>query len=342
MSYTPNGEIKLVRNPYFHVWSAAAQPEGLPDTIIEKFGLSASSAVTQVENNQADWVFSGVSIPADRLPELSSKYSSQVHVNALTADWYFAFNTRIPPFNNLKARQAVNYATDRNAIIKIAGGPQLAVPACQILPPNFPAYVPYCPYTKNAGDGQWHGPDMAKAKQLMAQSGTKGMAVKVNTITDQTEKNIGVYFVGLLNKLGYKASLQALAPGPQYPYVQNSKNKVQFGWSAWYQDYPAPSDFLNVLLGCGSFVPNSDASPNIAEFCDKKIQAQMDNALKIGLTDPTAANKIWTQVDHEMTDQSVWVDMYNPKQIDFLSSRVKGYQWSPQWYFLIDQASVAG
>ena len=32
--------------------------------------------------------------------------------------------------------------------------------------------------------------------------------------------------------------------------------------------------------------------------------------------------------------------MYNPKYIDFLSSRVKGYLFSPQWYFLLDQASV--
>ena len=45
----------------------------------------------------------------------------------------------------------------------------------------------------------------------------------------------------------------------------------------------------------------------------------------------------WAQVDHAVTDQAPWVDMYNPKQIDFLSSRVHGYQWNPQWYILIDQ-----
>jgi peptide/nickel transport system substrate-binding protein len=68
----------------------------------------------------------------------------------------------------------------------------------------------------------------------------------------------------------------------------------------------------------------------------------MDKALKVGVTNPDAANKIWTQVDHAVTDQAPWVDMYNPKQIDLLSSRVKGYTWSPQWYYLFDQSSVAG
>src|SRR3954451_17880023 len=93
--------------------------------------------------------------PADRLGELSSKYAKRAHINPLTAIWYFAFNTRIPPFNNLKARQAVNYATDRNALVKLYGITKLGVATCQILPPNLPGYVPYCPYTKNPGSGKW-------------------------------------------------------------------------------------------------------------------------------------------------------------------------------------------
>ncbi len=36
-------------------------------------------------------------------------------MNTLTADWYFALNTRRPPFNNLQARQAINYASNRAA-----------------------------------------------------------------------------------------------------------------------------------------------------------------------------------------------------------------------------------
>jgi peptide/nickel transport system substrate-binding protein len=338
VEYNPNKEIKLVRNTDFKEWSKDAQPNGNPDVIVQKFGLSAEAEVTQVENGQADWMFDNP--PADRLNEISTKYADQVHVNPLTAVWYFAFNVRVPPFNNLKARQGVNFATDRNALVKIYGGPNLAVPTCQILPPNFPGYKPYCPYTKNPGSGKWTAPDMTKAKQLIAASGTKGASVKVNTDTVETDKALGLYFVGLLNQLGYKATLQALSPDIQYPYCQNSKNQVQFCWSSWYQDYPAASDFLNILLGCGSFIPNSNASPNIAEFCNKPIQAQMDQALQQGITDPTGANTKWQAIDKAVTDQAPWVSLFNPKYIDFLSKRVKGYQFSPQWYFLLAQASV--
>ncbi|HUJ07757.1 MAG TPA: ABC transporter substrate-binding protein [Streptosporangiaceae bacterium] len=339
-SYNPNTEAALVRNPYFHVWNKAAQPAGYPNEIIEKYGLTVSDEVTEVENGQADEVFDGDTIPADRLAELNSpQYASQVHVNSLTADWYWALNTKVPPFNNLKARQAINYAANRSAYVKIAGGPSLAVPTCQILPPNFPGYKPYCPYTSGTNFTKWTGPDLAKARQLVAQSGTKGMKVVVNSTTDELGKALAAQMVSDLDAIGYNASTQLLTSGIQYPFIQNSDNihKWNVTYSAWYQDYPAASDFLNVLLGCGSIHPGSNASPNIAEFCDPAIQAQMNKANILGETNPTASNNEWATVDREVTDQAPWVDMYNPKQIDFLAKNVHGYEWNPQWYILIDQ-----
>ena len=338
-SYNPNTEAVLVRNPYFKQWSAVAQPAGNPNEIIEKYGLPVSDEVTEVENGQANEVFDGDQIPSDQLTTLNSaQYAGQVHVNTLTADWYMALNTTQPPFNNLMARQAINYAANRTAYVKIAGGPSLATPACQILPPNFPSYVPYCPYTTGS-QTTWSAPDIAKAQALVKASGTAGDKVVVNGTNDQVGTALAEQMVADLDAIGYKASTQLLTAAAQYPFVQNSANssKWNVAWSAWYQDYPAPSDFLNVLLGCGSIHKNSDASPNIAAFCDPTIQSNINKAESIEATDPTEAASLWTQVDHADTLQAPWVDLYNPKQIDFLSKNVNGYQWNPQWYILIDQ-----
>jgi peptide/nickel transport system substrate-binding protein len=339
-SYNPNSAAVLVRNRYFHVWNRLAQPAGYPNEIIEKFGETVSDEVTAVENGQADEVYDGDTIPADRLNELNSpQFANRVHINPLTADWYWALNTKEPPFNNVKARQAINFAADRSAYVKIAGGPSLAVPTCQVLPPNFPGYKPYCPYTAGTDTTKWTAPDLAKARALVKASGTAGMKVVVNTTTDETGKALAAQMVSDLNKIGYKTSIQPLNGSVQYAFIQNSNNitKWNVSYSAWYQDYPAASDFLNVLLGCGSIHPHSDASPNIAEFCNNSIQAQMDKAEVLGETNQTAANNLWAQVDHEVTNQAPWVDMYNPKQIDFLSARVHGYVWNPQLFILIDQ-----
>ncbi len=338
-SYNPNSEAVLVRNPFFHVWSAAAQPAGNPNEIVEKYGLPVSDEVTEVENGEASEVWDGDQIPSDQLGQLNgAKYAGQVHVNTLTADWYFALNTRRPPFNNLMARQAINFAANRSAYVKIAGGPSLAAPACQILPPNFPSYKPFCPYTAGA-QTVWSGLNVAKAKQLVKASGTLGDKVVVDGTTDEVGKSLVEQMISDLDSIGYKASAQLLTNSIQYPYIQNSSNssKWNVGWSAWYQDYPAQSDFLNVLLGCGSIHPNSDASPNIAAFCDKTIQKQITQAEGEEATDPTGAATLWTTIDHEDTMQAPWVDMYNPKQIDFLAKNVHGYEWNPQWYILIDQ-----
>ncbi len=343
VQYTPNQQMRLVRNPYFKPWSVAAQPPGYPNQMLIKFGLSLEADVTQVENNQADGILSTTGLPTDRLNEISTRFASQTHVDPVPAIFYMALNTRVAPFNDVHVRQALNYATDRNAAVKVVGGPRLAVPSCQILPPNFPGYQPYCPYTANpavGGRGAWTGPDVAKAKQLISASHTQGMKVTIVNPNVPLGQATGLYFVSLLNQLGYKATLKQLAPAVQDPLVKNSRNKVQMSFQVWYLDYPAASDFLNVLMGCGSFHPNSDANQNVAEFCDSKIQSDMNRALAAQLTNPNAADQLWAQVDREVTDQAPEIVMFNPKVVNFVSHRVGNFVANPQWQWLIDQSWV--
>ncbi len=342
--YTPNGQIKLVRNPYFQQWSADAQPAGNPDVILFKFGTPVESEVTEVENGQADWVASVTGLPSDRLKEISTTYASQVHVSPATAIYYMALNTQVAPFNNVMVRQALNYATDRAAVVKLFGGPKVAVASCQILPPNFPGYVQYCPYTANpapGGHGAWSGPNLAKAQQLVAQSGTAGQAITIVNPNIPLGQATGLYFQQLLNSLGYKATVQLLEPPVFIPYAKNSKNRVQMALALWFQDYQAPSDFLNVLTGCAAFQPNNDSQPNVSEFCDQGAQSQMDKAEATEATNRNAANNLWAKVDQTITDAAPMVVLFNPNNVDFVGKRVGNYQYNPQWGFLLDQAWIA-
>jgi peptide/nickel transport system substrate-binding protein len=336
-SYDPNRALKLVRNPNFTEWSRDAQPQGYPDEIEESFGLSVEAAVTAVENGQADWVFDPP--PADRLGEMGTTYASQAHVNPLTAFWYLTLNTHLAPFDNELARQAINWAVDRNAVVKLYGGENLAQPACTILPPGFPGHVDFCDYTKGGGS-TWSAPDLEKAKQLVQQSGTAGQEVGIVVTDDEVNKAIGEYLQSLLTQLGYKAKLKPLSGNIQFTYIQNTNNKVQLALTSWYQDYPAASDFLNVLLSCASFKPGSDSSINISGFCDKDIDAQMGEALTLGQTDQQGANAKWGQIDQAIMKKSPVVPVLTPKLIDFVSKRVGNYQFSKQFYMLVGQLWV--
>jgi len=336
-SYNPNKQLVMKRNPYFKQWSKDAMPDGYPDQITQSYGLTVEAQITAIENGQADWTLE--SPPADRLNEMGTKYASQTHVETLTAFWYAPMNTRLAPFNNLKARQAVNYAIDRNALVKIFGGPKLATPSCQVLPPGFPGHVDYCPYTKNPGK-KWSAPDLAKAKRLVKESGTAGQRVAVVSADDEVNKATAVYLQSVLNSIGYKATVKPISGNIFFTYAQNTKNKVQINVQQWYQDYPAASDFLHVLFGCESFHPGSDSSINIAGFCDKKINAEMHHALATALKNEKAANVEWAKIDKQVTDAAPMATLFTPKHIDFLSKRVGNFVFSKQFYWLVDQSWV--
>jgi peptide/nickel transport system substrate-binding protein len=336
-SYDPNKALVMKRNPYFKEWSHAAMPAGYPDQITQSYGLTVESQITAIENGQADWTLEAP--PADRLNELGTKYAEQTHVETLTAFWYAPMNVNIPPFNSLKARQAVNYAIDRNALVKIFGGPKLAVPSCQVLPPAFPGNKPYCPYTKKPG-ATWSAPDVAKAKKLVQESGQKGAKVVVISPDDEVQKAVGVYLASVLNQIGFKASSKTISGNIAFTYAQNTKNKVQINVQQWYQDYPAASDFLNVLFGCDSFHPGSDSSINMAGFCNKPIDKQMHKALKLEETNFPAANALWAKIDHQVTDQAPMATLFTPRHIDFVSKRVGNFVFSKQFYWLVDQSWV--
>jgi peptide/nickel transport system substrate-binding protein len=330
-AYDPNKQLKIVRNPHFKEWSKEAQPDGYPDEIHYDFGLTGQAQITAIENGQADWTFNQP--PPDRLAEIGTKYKDQVHISTLTAIWYAPMNTNLPPFNNLKARQAVNFAIDRNAAVKLFGGTALAQPACQVLPPGFPGYEPYCPYTLNPG-AKWSAPDLARARQLVAESGTAGQKVTIIVSDSTAAQSLGTYLQSVLNSIGYDASVKSISGNIQFTYIQNTSNKVQISVSLWNQDYPAASDFLNVLFGCASFHPGSDSSINIAGFCDKAIDAKMQHALATGVTDPVAANREWAAIDKLVTDQAPAAVLFTPKNVDFVSKRVKHFVFSFQYYWL--------
>ena len=336
-SYDPNKQLLLVRNPEFKEWSADAQPDGFPDEIHYDFGLTVEAQITAIQNGEADWTLEQP--PADRLNELGTKFADQVKLNELTAYWYAPMNVNLPPFDKLEARQAVNFAIDRAAAIQLFGGPNLATPTCQILPPGFPGHEDYCPYTKDPG-ATWSAPDLDRAKQLVDQSGTAGQSVAIVVSDDEVNKAMGIYLQSVLNSIGYKATVKPISGNIQFTYIQNTNNKVQISVSQWYQDYPAASDFLYVLYGCASFTPGSDSSINIPGFCDKEIDDRMKAALALAITDPDAANLEWAKIDRAVVDKAPSAPLFTPKHVDFISKRVGNFVFSKQFYWIVDQSWV--
>jgi YVTN family beta-propeller protein len=343
-SFVPLHRWVLVRNPRFHHWSSQAQPGGYPSRIILRLDIPPGPAVTAVERNRADVLLSP---PPASIYQLATRFASQLHSGPLGATVGLVLNTRVWPFNVLAARQALNYAIDRAALIRLIGGPLMAQPTCQILPPALPGYRPYCPYTISPSPtGGWTAPDLARAEQLVRASGTRGAKVTVVSGKFGTPipvRATGRYLVSVLNRLGYRASLQVVPGRNGIAYNRrlfDSRQHTQIGWFSWYQDYPAPSDFIRTLLTCQSFLPGNPGNINAAEFCNHRIDAQVTQALALQPHNPSAAWALWARIDHEIVGQAPWVPVYNPRSLAVLSARVGNYQFDPYLPVLIDQLWV--
>ena len=341
-SYRPvkgkeTGSLVLVRNPHFREWSAAAQPQGYPDRIEWQLGVQYEDAVTAVEQGKADWLFGGP--PPDRVDEVRTRFADQVHVFQEPATFGFFFNTKEPPFNDVRVRQAISYAIDRRKVAELYG--QAAV-TCQVLPPDLAGYRPFCPYTLDPnGEGTWTAPDMEKARRLLDAAHVRGASVTVWGTPQLLNKvKPTAYYVGLLNRLGFHARLKSIPDfAVFFSDVLQAKYHAQTFAYTWIQDYPAAADFLNLLFGCASIEAGPN-NPNSSQFCDPGIDRMMQKALELQATDPYQAGLAWAKVDQAVTTQAPWAAALTPTGIDLVSRRVKNYQHNPQYGLLVDQLWV--
>ena len=342
VSYDPNHGLEADRNPVFRVWSPEAQPDGYPDRITYSFGLTDEAEVTATENGDFDYMYDNV--PLDRYGELGDRYADQVHINRVFGTYYLPMNVNLPPFNDIRVRQAVNYAVNRRAMQTFYGGPAAASVLCQNIPVGLPGYEPYCPYTKGADFDhpakEWKAPDLARAKQLVAESGTRGMHVTLVVPNRAVEVAMGPYLQNMLRQLGYDADVKPIAFAIQFTYIQNTSNKVQISINDWYADYPEPSDFLTALYGCENFHPGSDSSIDISGLCDKPFEDLVHRAALVSVTDKAAGATLWAQADRLLLREAAGAPLIQFKKIELVSHRVGNFYTANLYHMLFSQAWV--
>jgi YVTN family beta-propeller protein len=340
-SFDPARGGLLVRNRHFRVWSQDARPDGFADEIAIKVGAKIDAQLAAVPSSEADVVslsealWAGTLKPA-RLRQLAIQYGGRLHSAPEPQLEYMQMNVGLPPFDDARVRRAVNYAVDRGALAELAGGPEIARPTCQLLPPGFPGFRPHCPYTLSPNRaGSWTAPDFAKAKRLVRDSGTRGSRVRV--MIPRTQKPLGRYFASLLRQLGYRSSLLVLGPAAYWTAMTAPPEPVNMWWGGWVTDYLAPSAFVQPLFSCELLGPPAQ---DFASWCDRRIDAQMNRALAQQSSDSTAANALWQSVDRRLTDAAPAVPLFNRQHVTLVSDRVDNVQHHPLSGLMFDQLWV--
>jgi peptide/nickel transport system substrate-binding protein len=323
-SFTAKRSVRLVRNPRFREWSKAAQPGGFPDEIVIKVVPDQKERIALVEQGKADLTSSDIGGRAFPVP---AALAPRVHYHPEPSTLFLALNPNRPPFDDVRARRAVNYAIDRERVVRLAAKEGVDRPTCQVLPPNLPGYLRYCPYTLDpSSDGSWTAPDRARAAGLVAASRTAGRRVTL-WYARRAGAGFARYLKVLLNDLGYHPRLRSFKNEDAYfnrlRGMTTSTPRTSFPqivWNGWLPDYPAASAFIQPLFSCG-------AVDNYTGFCDPALERTIDRGVKLEPTDPAAANDLWAELDRKITNKALWVPLYNVYGADLVSERVGNYQY---------------
>jgi peptide/nickel transport system substrate-binding protein len=311
--------LRLVRNAYFREWSRAAQPEGNPDEIAWRFGLSVPQEVAAVAAGRADWLLDN--IPGSMLASLRLRHPAQLHAAVAPETDFVAINASKPPFSDVRVRRAFNLAIDRSKVVAHYG--HTARPTCQVLPPGVPGFVPYCPYRY----------DPARARHLVAAAHARGAGVTIVGFGDDPtiHRPLILYLVSVLRRLGLVPHVlwTSHADFAAFP----GRRHVNLIPQGWYADYPAASDFFGVWLAC-------DGAYNNGKFCDHTLDRGIAVASRAEALDPARASALWARADRRAVDDAAWAPLANPTLFDFVSTRVHGYQRHLLWGFLADQAEL--
>jgi peptide/nickel transport system substrate-binding protein len=325
-SYKANKLAVVVRNPQWKTNKATGiseVPNGNPDKMTIDVIGDPGVALTRTLKGQDDYDFQQP--PPDRLGTLQSKYSNQTKVYTPANTYYFFMNTRVKPFNDLRVRQAVNYAINRQALVRVYGG--LANPTENILPPTYPQYKKHTLYPYN----------LAKAKKLIQQAGVKGMAVTVWNHDRGQDPKATEYLTSVLNSLGFKAKDKIINSSVYWTTIGNQSTKAQIGFADWFQDYPHPLDWFDVLLN-GDRITDTHNN-NYSNFDDKAVNAKI-LSLKKQSKLTSSVNDQWAALDKQAMQQAAWAPFINRQFVDTFNSDIDLGCYINHVLYLFDFATI--
>jgi len=195
VEWVQDDHITLVANKEY--WR-----KGLPrlDEVIIRIIPEASVQVMSLEAGEVDFIYS---VPPEDLERLKKNPNIEVGMYTGNNFRFFAFNCNRTPFNDVRVRQAIAYALNKEDFLKIWG--DLAVSATGPIPPHSWAYY---------GDAKKYQQNIEKAKQLLAEAGyPNGFEMTLMVSPGEREALEAALFQEQLEKVGIKVKIEQLEWG---------------------------------------------------------------------------------------------------------------------------------
>ena len=344
--------IRLERNELFY--------NGPPHLDAVNIILSGGVGMIMYENGEIDLTGVGLA-DMERVLDPTEQLSKEAHKNPPSFSvQYIGLNIKMPPFDDIKVRQALNYATEKDAIseVLLSG---LVKPAYGILPPGFPGY------NQNLEGLRF---DSEKAMRLMAESSYGQGDPEITMLLMQADQEedlnsrlellnqaalrasanlppivlsipgrgqgvgavMDVILEGWRILLGVEAEIQESLIDTYLKELDERKFQVfELGWVA---DYPDPHNFLDILF-------HSKSLNNHTNYSNKEV----DRLLEQARTEQNVETRIslYQQVEQIIVNEAPWIPTwFSGESYVLIKPRVKGFVLSPIMIPLLKDVYVDG
>ncbi len=284
------------------------------DRIVFEVGQEPVVALLRLERGEVDMLGDGIPPASFLKVKNDPSFNGVVVEGGQLHTGYVTMNVNMKPFDNVKVRQAVNMAINKDRVVRIING--RAVPANQPLPPAMPGYDPNY-------EGYPYDPE--GAKKLLAEAGfADGFETELFAMNTDPNPRIAQAIQQDLAAIGIKAQIKSLAQANVIA-AGGEPDQAPMIWSggmAWIADFPDPSNFYGPILGCGGAV---EGGWNWAWYCNEELDAEARKA--DAMTNPADADKrieLWRSIFIRIMDDAPWAPVFNEQRFTTHTKRIVG------------------
>jgi peptide/nickel transport system substrate-binding protein len=317
-TWEPGVKVVLTRNDEY--WGG---PPKIRQAIYVPI-IEAQARLSAIKTGEIDIT---MDVPPDSLDALRSDPNIIVAESNSSAAWYVALNTRHPILKDKRVRQALNYAVNKDAIIRdILKGTAIVSQS-----PLSPVYGPY-----HEDKVSTYPYDPAKAKALLKDAGyANGFEIAFFVPESgsgmQSPVEMATVIQANLAQVGVRAKIQTMEWGAYLKKYLDGPDMAEMSWNPSIGD---PDHMMYMLLSSDRFPPAFNAG-----FYQN---ARVDDLLRRGRTtiDDKERVPLYREAQKLVTDDAPWIFVDHGKQVIVLRKRVQGFKLHPNFDLVLTQVTL--
>lgn len=318
-SYERGSKLVLTRNEN---WSPETDDvrTALPDEFEFLFGLDASTIDQRMISAQGDDVNAIASstnpLQAASLPLVlgNPELMARTVRDQPTCTTYLAMNTTKPPLDDVRVRQAISYAIDKQQVLTATGGPMMATVATDMLLPATPGYQEFDLYPSKDYKG-----DLDQARELLSQAGAEDgieLTMDVRALPKWQAQAEAVQ--DSLQQAGVDVSLNVIESSTYYSTIYTPSQQHDIAITGWCSSWLFGEVLLAPLFH-GDRI-NETGNYNVSQLDDPDINARFDEIAQ--MTDLDEQNSAYAELNRQILELAPVVPMVRDTPLQMVGPNV--------------------